>query len=92
MLNCGTTYKIKGGLFPNLAFNIETRLNHFRPVNEMTLSKYPRKHLKVLRKACSSNLSDNEPQSRSRDMSRDYFSSKSHFLSQIWQVVIPLNV
>ena len=76
MLNCGTTNKINGGLFPNLAFNIETSLNHFHPVNRTTLIKISLKTLIGVEKACSFNLSDNEPQTRSRDMSHDYYSSK----------------
>ena len=62
MLNCGATNEINGDLFPNFAFNIETRL-------------------KGVYKICSFNLSDYKRQIRSRNMSRDYFSQKSHFLS-----------
>ena len=76
MLNCGTTNKINGGLVSKFAFNIETRLNHFRPVNQTTLIKISQKTLLGVEKVCSFNLSDNEPQTRSHDTSRDYFSSK----------------
>ena len=58
-----------GVLFPNLAFKIETRLNHFCPVNQTTLIKISQKTFKGVEKVCSSNLSDNEPQTRPRDMS-----------------------
>ena len=72
MLNCGTTNEIKGTLFPNLAFNIETRLNHFRPINLTTLIKIYQKTRKGVEKVCSFSLSDNGLQTRSRD----HFSSK----------------
>ena len=76
MLNCGTTNEINRGLFPNLAFCIETRLNHFRPVSQTTLINISQKTLKGVEKVCSFNWSDNEPQTRPRDVSRDYFLSK----------------
>ena len=65
-----------GVFFPNLAFNIETRLNHLRAVNQTTLIKISLKTLIGVEKVCSFNLRDNEPQTRSRDRSHDYYSSK----------------
>ena len=61
-----------GVFFPNLAFNIETKLNHLRPVNQTTLIKISLKTLVGVEKVCSFNLRDNEPQTRSCD----YYSSK----------------
>ena len=76
MLNCATTNEINGGPFPNLDLNIETRLNHFRPINLTTLIKISQKTLKGVEKVCSFNLNDNGPRTTSRDMSGDYFSPK----------------
>ena len=51
------------------------------PINLTTLIEIYQKTLKGVYSVCSFNLGDYESQIRSRDMPRDYFSSKIHFLS-----------